>query len=103
MSEREPENFENQINQLARLLKKMMKNLPSLPASLDAVSFSKDSPINLNLFFFSMMPMTPEEMDEFEQAYENHISHQMREEESSSSAPLHPSDIEYFRRHGIQY
>lgn len=102
MTERDPDSFENQMNQLAQLLKKMMKNLPPLPAHPEHPSLQKECGFNLNLFLFTVMPVTPEEMDEFEQATENYVSRQAREEDSSP-VPLHPSDVEFLRRHGIQF
>ena len=92
--------FENNMNQLVRLLKKLMKNLPGQP-------FSKlqgkpgDGAMHLNVCFFNFFPMGPEDYDAFEEAYEQSLSFEDREEHLSPQ--LSPSDIEFLRRHGIRF
>ena len=57
--------------------------------------------MHLNVCFFNFMPLSPEEMDAFEEAYEQAIFQEDRGEEMSHD--LTPSDLEFLRRHGIRF
>lgn len=93
--------FENNMNQLVRLLQKLLKNLPG------KLPFSKlqgkpgETGMNLNICFFNFLPMSPEDLDAFEEAYEQAAFPEDRGEEFSRE--LSPSDMEFLRRNGIRF
>ena len=95
-------NFDHQMNQLLLLLRKLLKNIPLQEDMAKKWAFSeKDSNFNLNVCFFNFFPMTAEEWDEIEELYENYFSHEDSGHDLSSQLTL--SDLEFLKRHGIQF
>lgn len=95
-------NFDRQIYQLMQLLKKIIKDFPSHGSSHpDLGAALKGAHVNLNLCFFTFLPLLPEEMEEFEEAFDPYYTSEFS---SLHSDPrLHPDDIEFLRRNGIQF
>ena len=93
--------FENNMNQLVTLLKKLLKNLPGQPPLSHFQGKPGDGSVNLNVCFFNFLPMSPEEFEAFEEAYEQAIFPEDRSEDLSRV--LTPSDIEFLRRNGIRF
>ncbi len=95
--------FESNMQQLIHLIKKMLvspaQQQPGMP---DWESLLKGKNVNLNFCFFSFFPMNPEDMEELEEIYENYL---MDEEKRSEdlSMDLNSSDVDFLRRHGIQF
>ncbi len=95
--------FEQNINQLVHLLKKIIKNLPGQGTGFGQFpGNSKDGNVQLNLCFFNFIPMTPEDMEELEEAYEEALSQEERKGEEVSGE-LSADDIEFLKKHGIRY
>ena len=97
-SERE---FENNMNQLVRLLQKLLKNLPGKPPFPQFQGKPGEAGMNLNVCFFNFLPVSPEEFEALEEAYEQAVFPEDRNEELSRE--LSPSDMEFLRRHGIRF
>ena len=95
--------FENNMNQLIRILKKLLKNIPGQApfSNFQNPSASGEGSVHLNLCFFSFFPLSPEELDEFEEAWEQAYYQDDKGEELS--AELTPSDVEFLRRHGMRF
>ena len=92
--------FENNMNQLMRVLKKLLKNLPGQPPFPPFQGKSPEGGVNLNLCFFTFLPMSPEDYEAFEEAYEQSL----HEERADDFVPeLTPSDVEFLRRNGIRF
>ncbi len=97
--------FEQNMNQLVHLLKKIIKNLPfgTLPNSFQPKEKEKDlSGVNLNICFFNFIPMNAEDMEEFDDLYDQF----MAEEERSFgefNSELSASDLDFLRRNGIRF
>ncbi len=91
--------FEQSMHELIQLLKKMLKNIPqgSWPHPF---SQAKDGPVQFN-FFFTFLPMDAEEMDEFEEIYEQYLAQEDRWEDFSGD--LSDADRDFLRRHGIRF
>ncbi len=98
--------FDQNLNQLLGLLKKMLKNLP-MPGGLSSASSHSPLPspgkdgINLNLCFFTFLPLAPEDFDELDEIYDQHLA----EEKYSEEIPLdlNPADLDFLRRNGIRF
>ena len=93
--------FENNMNQLIHLLKKILTSRPP-HGQWDLASLLKGQGINLNLCFFTFLPVTEEEMDEIEEIYEQYLF----DEENGPEAldpELSPADLDFLRRNGIQF
>lgn len=93
--------FESNMNQLVRLLKKLLKNLPGQPPFSHFQGKPGDGNVHLNVCFFNFLPMSPEEFEAFEDAYEQAVFPEDKGEDLSRD--LTPSDLEFLRRHGIRF
>lgn len=102
MNPEQEKEFHHNMHQLVKLLKKIIKNLPSQGSLPSLGPGLKDSDINVNLFF-TFLPMTAEELDELEEAYDHYLFHHPENAPEASSGGLSPADIEFLRRHGIRF
>ncbi len=93
--------FENNMNQLVRLLQKLLENLPGKPPFSQFQGKPAETGMNLNICFFNFMPLSSEEFEAFEEAYEQAGFYEDRSEELSRK--LSPSDMEFLRRNGIRF
>ena len=95
------ENFSQNMRQLVLLLKKILKNLPTNHETLSQLApLLKDTGINLNLYFFTFLPLAPEDMDELEDFYDP-FWHEGKAEDLSGE--LNQDDLEFLRRNGIRF
>ena len=101
MNSDKDKNFERSMKQLLSLLKKILKNLPSQGPLSPMNPALKDSGVNLNLCFFTFLPILPEDWEEWEELYDTYLSGEEKADEFSSE--LSPADIEFLRRHGIRF
>ena len=58
--------FDQNMKQLIHLLKKILTSPIAQAQFPDLQSLFKDQGVNLNLCFFTFLPISPEELDEFE-------------------------------------
>lgn len=93
------------VRKLLALLKKILKNHPQ--GSDQLAKFLDQKSFNLNLCFLTFMPMSPEDMMEFEEMYEEFLS---RSEEPvhgrgdfKFELKLNPEDLDFLRKHGIRF
>lgn len=91
--------FDQSMNQLLGLLKKMLKNIP-LQGPSSQSNLGKDSGINVNLCFFTFLPLAPEEFDELEEVYDHFL---FQDEKEDFNSDLSPADIEFLRSNGIRF
>ncbi len=96
-------NFEKNMNQLILLLRKIISNLPSAGALPKLPASFKDSGLNLNLCFFTFIPMLPEEIDELAESAEDAEFFREEKRADDYSSHLNAEDIDFLRRHGIQF
>ena len=95
--------FDQNISQLIQLLKKILTNPMAQGQQFPELqSFFKEQGINLNLCFFTFLPMTPQELDEFEEIYERYLFDEDRNPEGLNEN-LSLADLEFLRRHGIRF
>ena len=100
MNPEKDKEFENNMNQLVKLLKKLIKNLPG-PAPFSQMQGKSGEGMNLNICFFNFLPMSPEELEAFEDAYEQALFPDDPSEEFPKD--LTPSDMDFLRRNGIRF
>ena len=94
------EDFNQNMHQLVCLLKKILKNLPLQDSMPQLPSLLKESGINVNLCFFTFLPISPEDLDDLEDLYDP-LWHEERAEDSGRE--LSADDREFLRRNGIRF
>lgn len=100
MNEKDRE-FDQNLNQLIGLLKKLLKNVPQ-GGQPQSFSGDKESGVNFNICFFTFLPINAEELDEFEEIYDQHFFPDDKNAEELSSE-LNQSDMDFLRRNGIRF
>lgn len=97
--------MEDDVRKLLALLKKILKNHPQ--GSDQMAKFLDQKGFNLNLSFLTFMPMTPEAMAEFEEAYEEFMHRGeesgSRREESKIEFKLNTEDLDFLKKNGIRF
>ena len=93
--------FHQSMHQLVELLKKVILHLP-FPTSKESPSSSKDQNVHVNYCFFNFLPMTPAEMDEFEEMYDEFLTNQ-EERISELKSDLTMADREFLKQNGIRF
>ena len=95
--------MDGDIRKLLSLLKKILKNHPQ--GSEQISKFMDQKSFDLNLCFLTFVPMSPEDLMEFEEMYEEYL---IRSEESSSDREayqlefkLNSEDVDFLRKNGI--
>ena len=99
------DNMEEDISKLLALLKKILKKYPQ--GSEPIAQMMDPKGFNLNLCFLTFVPMSPDEMMEFEELYEEYMN---RSEEAPSKRDgkklefkLDPEDLSFLKQNGIQF
>ena len=97
-------NFDQSMRQLLHLLKKILKNPPSQDQISQISPLMKESGVNLNLCFFTFLPIDSEELDELEEIYDHFLFQEDKGEKPEAfSSELNPDDIDFLGRHGIKF
>ena len=108
------DNLDGDIKKLLTLLKKILKNHPQgsdqLSKLLDQKSTDQKS-LNLNLCFLTFVPMTPEELMEFEEMYDEYLSQTESSIPSKDDRKPDPrmefkitaEDADFLKKHGIRF
>ena len=90
---------------LLALLRKILKNHPQ--GSEQIAKFMDQKSFDLNLSFFTFVPMTPEDLMEFEEMYEEFLnrSEEMSsdDEDSKIEFKLNSEDLHFLRNNGIRF
>lgn len=100
-------NFDSDFNQdmkkFIQMLKKLLRNHPLQEKIKDPQdSAGASSEINMNIFIFPLIPLTPEEMDELEEIYDPYGMEDDKGAEELNSN-LTESDLDFLRRYGIRF
>jgi len=105
MKPEENSEFEKNMAQLVHLLKKVIKHLPGSQGGMPGKQMNwKESGINMNICFFSFLPMSSDDLDEWEELYDQYLLRDQSDEKTSDmSMELSPSDIDFLRTNGIEF
>lgn len=99
--------FEKKMTQLLELLKSIMKHSPTAQSQfMNLFEGKPGDKMTVNFCFFNFIPVTPEEMEEFEDLYGDIAdSHEANEEEGDffSDFKWTKSDVEFLKRHGMSF
>ena len=97
--------MDGDIRKLLALLRKILKNHPQ--GSEQIAKFMDQKSFDLNLCFFTFVPMTPEDLMEFEEMYEEFLnrSEEMSsdDEDSKIEFKLNSEDLHFLRNNGIRF
>lgn len=93
------------VRKLLALLKKILKKHPQ---GSDQISkFLDQKSFDLNLCFLTFVAMTPEDLMEFEEMYHEFLSNPDEifsgEEEKKPEFKLNSEDLDFLKKHGIQF
>ncbi len=105
-----PHDMDGDIRKLLTLLKKILKNHPQ---GADQISKFMDQKtdqksFNLNLCFFTFIPMSPEELMEFEEMYGDYLNEveesvTWRDDHSKLEFKLNTDDVDFLKQNGIRF
>lgn len=94
----ESNDFAENINELMQLLKKILKAQKGESQDLAGLLDKKN--INLNLCFFTFLPVTADELDEFEAELQNDVD---LDEEEAISFELNKLDLDFLKNNGLKF
>src|SRR3989338_3307259 len=100
------DNIDGDIRKLLALLKKILKSHPQVSEQIS--KFMDQKSFDINLCFFTFIPMAPEDLLEFEDAYQEFLgryeeSWPPKREEPKIEFKLSSDDLDFLRKHGIQF
>lgn len=90
------------MQKFIQMLKKLLKsNLNKDKFSDNDIMAGKNGDINVNVFFMPFLSMSPEDMDELEDIYDECFDEDKSREDID--ADLTKSDIDFLRKNGIRF
>lgn len=94
--------FDRNMKQLIQLLKKILRGHIPHGQFSELQNIIKEQGINLNLFFFTFLPVSAQELDELEEIYDRYLLDEDKTPEELTDE-LSASDLDFLRRHGIRF
>ncbi len=97
--------FEHHISQLLTLLKKILKSQPGANGlNFKNVFDQKHSdPVVFNLCFLNFLSISPEDMEELEEAVSEAFDHSFETIQEADEFHWNQSDIEFLKRYGMKF
>ena len=94
--------FNKDMKKFIQLIKKLLKNNPAQDKLKESQDKFSDGGVNINVFIFPLIPLTPEEMDELEEIYD-YFSPDDEKSGEDLSSDLTESDRDFLKNHGIRF
>jgi len=98
------ESMDGDVAQLIKLLKKILKNHPQ---GQEVSKLMEQKAMNVNLCFLTFIPMNAEELDDFEDMYEEYLSRLGEATPERAHSPLEfklsTDDVDFLKQAGIQF
>ena len=97
------------FKKLLTLLKKILQNHSGASEQVSKFLEQKKEgqPLNLNLCFFTFVPMSPEELMEFEELYDDYVNDteesSVHGSEIKMEFKLNTTDLDFLKKHGIRF
>ena len=106
-----PNDMDGDIKKLLTLLKKILKNHPQgsdqITKFLEQNQKADQKAFNLNLCFFTFIPMSPEELMEFEEMYDDYLNEAeeslARRDDPKLEFKLSTDDVDFLKKNGIRF
>ena len=99
--------FEKNLSQLLNLLKKILKTQPpasGIPPLANFLDQKHSDSVTFNLCFFNFLPISPEEMEELEEAYNEAFGGEAAGSASEGDEfTWNQNDIEFLKRNGMKF
>lgn len=99
--------FNRNMQKLMVLLQKIVRSQKNQPALDFNELLHQKKQVNLNLFFFTFLPLTPEEMEELEESFEDFFFGESGGARTSSEPELRfelsPRDLDFLKNNGISF
>lgn len=93
------EEFERNMKKLVHVLQKILKSYKVDGQDLGQIFEKKN--MNLNLCFFTFLPVGQEDLEEMESAFEEYL--ERGEKKSDLQFELNSRDVAFLKRHGIKF
>jgi len=93
--------FGDNIQELLKVLRKLLKSQKSGNVDLSSLLGKKD--VNLNLCFFTFLPVCEEEMAELEAELAAELAPELLEEGEDLKFELSKRDLEFLRTNGLKF
>ena len=97
--------MDGDIRKLLALLKRILKNHSQ--GSEQIAKFMDQKSFDLNLCFFTFVPMSPDDLMDFEDMYEEFLSHSDEassgDEDLKIEFKLNSEDLHFLKKYGIQF
>ena len=98
------ESMDGDVAQLIKLLKKILKNHPQ---GQEVSKLMEQKAMNVNLCFLTFIPMSAEELDDFEDMYEEYLNRLEDATPERARSPLEfklsTDDVDFLKKAGIQF
>lgn len=96
--------FERHMTKLLNLLKKIVKHAPQDSQLTHLLEKQNIDKINLNLYFFNLLPMSPSDLDELESALEEITgSEDAMPEEMRGDFGWNSTDLDFLKQNGMTF
>lgn len=98
--------FENNMKQLMQLLKKIMAQYPLQGKSpsevMNFLKNMKDKNLDVNIFFLNLAPLSPDQLDQLEEMFEEDL---LRNEfgKEELKCELNGDDKAFLKKYGIRF
>ncbi len=93
--------FGKSINELLNLLKKILKSQKIGNSDLSSLLDQKN--VNLNLCFFTFLPLTEEEFADFEYSLEEYFSGEDFLESGDLKFEVTKNDLDFLKKNGLKF
>lgn len=98
---KDPNEYGKDIHDLLRILKKILKSQKQGPVDLSSVIGDKN--VNLNLCFFTFLPLTEEELEEFESELGQYLEDGGVPVAKELKFEITKKDLDFLKQHGLKF
>lgn len=93
--------FGKNMNELLSLLKKILKSQKT--GNIDFSNLLDSKNVNLNLCFFTFLPLTEEELAEFEYEFEECVAEDAASGDEDMKFEITKNDLDFLKNHGLKF
>lgn len=94
--------FHQDMQKLFKMLKDLLKNRSIKEKIKEQQEKNSQDAVNINIFFLPLLSLSPDELDEFEDLYDEYMVDEEKSQEEMTT-DLTKSDLDFLRTHGIRF